>query len=121
MGAPYDAFYIAAYAIAALGARAVTGPALARAIPRLLPPGDPVDVGPAGIYQALDALGAGKGIDLGGHHHLARLRPRDRRRRRRLRRLLHRARAGRRRARVVESGLVFRARAGKLEGALHCP
>ena len=77
----------------------ITGPALARAIPRLLPPGEPVDVGQAGIYQALAALGAGKSIDLAGRHHLARLRPGDGRRHGRLRHLLLRARAGRRRAR----------------------
>ncbi len=65
-GAPYDAFYVAAYAIAALGAEPVTGPALARALPRLLPPGEPLDVGPAGIFRALSLLGSGKGIDLVG-------------------------------------------------------
>ncbi len=120
VAAPYDAFYVAAYATAALGAEPVTGPALARALPRLLPPGDPVDVGPAGIFQALGALGAGKGIDLVGSitsldfdletgdaaadfavHCLAPTRDGA--------------------FESVESGLVFRARTGKLEGALRCP
>jgi serine/threonine-protein kinase len=65
-GAPYDAFYLLAYAVAALGDQPVTGAALARALPRLLPPGEPVDVGPGGIHAALAALGSGRGIDLGG-------------------------------------------------------
>ncbi len=120
VAAPYDAFYVAAYATAALGAAPITGPALARALPRLLPPGDPVDVGPAGMFQALGALGAGKGIDLVGTitsldfdpetgdptvdlgvHCLAPTHDGA--------------------FEAIESGLVFRARSQKLEGALRCP
>ena len=67
--APYDAFYVAAYAIAALGAEPISGPSLARAGLRRLLPGpavEHVDVGPAGIYRALSLLGSGKAIDLVG-------------------------------------------------------
>jgi len=64
--APYDGFYLLAYAAAALGDKPITGQALAGAIPRLLPKGEPIDVGPGGIYSALYALGAGKTIDVNG-------------------------------------------------------
>jgi hypothetical protein len=63
--APYDAFYTLAYLIVALGDAPIDGPSLARAIPRLKG-GAPVDVGPAGIYAALAALGRGENIDLRG-------------------------------------------------------
>jgi branched-chain amino acid transport system substrate-binding protein len=65
-GAPYDAVYAVAYAAAALGAEPVTGPGLSRALSRLRPPGEPIDVGPGGIYPALAALGSGKNVDLVG-------------------------------------------------------
>jgi serine/threonine-protein kinase len=64
--AQYDSFYLLAYAAAALGEKPLTGLELAGAIGRLLPPGAPVEVGPAGIYGALSTLGAGKNIDLDG-------------------------------------------------------
>ena len=63
--APYDAFYTFAYLVAALGDAPVDGPSLARAIPRIKT-GTPVDVGPAGIYAAVAALGRGESIDLRG-------------------------------------------------------
>jgi serine/threonine protein kinase len=63
--APYDAFYLLALAIAALGDAPIDGASLARAIPRLQG-GTPVDVGPGGIYAALGALGRGESIDLRG-------------------------------------------------------
>ena len=66
MSSPYDAFYLVAYAAAALGAEPISGPSLAAAIPRLLPPGAPLDVGPAGIYPAFLALGAGRSVNLRG-------------------------------------------------------
>ncbi len=62
----YDAAYVLAYAAAALGDEPITGSSLSRAIARLLPPGDPVDVGPTRILDALDLLHAGKNIDLRG-------------------------------------------------------
>ena len=63
---PYDAFYVLAYAALALGDEPVSGRALARTIRRLVPPGEPVEVGPAGIYPALNVLAAGGRIDLQG-------------------------------------------------------
>ena len=64
--APYDAFYLLAYAAAALGDQPITGVGLARSIERLLPPGDRIDVGPSGIYPTFHALMAGKKVDLEG-------------------------------------------------------
>ncbi len=63
--APYDAFYLLAYAIAALGDAPIDGPSLSRVLARLQS-GTPVDVGPGGIYAALGALGRGESIDLRG-------------------------------------------------------
>jgi serine/threonine-protein kinase len=63
---PYDAFYVLAYAAIALGEQPITGRALAGAIARLVPPGEPIDVGPAGIYPALKVLSRGGNIDLRG-------------------------------------------------------
>jgi branched-chain amino acid transport system substrate-binding protein len=65
-GSPYDAFYVVAYGIAALGDKPVTGLELARAVPRLVPPGEPVEIGPAAIFGALKVLRDGKNIDLAG-------------------------------------------------------
>jgi tRNA A-37 threonylcarbamoyl transferase component Bud32 len=62
----YDAFYVLAYATYALGDVAISGPALSLAIDHLVPPAPPVDVGPAGIYDAFATLRAGGGIDLNG-------------------------------------------------------
>jgi serine/threonine-protein kinase len=62
----YDAFYVLAYATHALGSEPVTGANLARAIGRLLPPGRPIDVGPGGIFDALNTLSSGGNIDLNG-------------------------------------------------------
>ncbi len=118
--APYDAFYVFAYAAASLGDRPITGLSLASSIPRLLPPGEPIDVGPGGIYPAFYALASGKNIDLQGSMTTLDFdletgdaavdtaifclvdAPADK-------------------PLVVESGLVFRARSGKLEGTYHCP
>jgi branched-chain amino acid transport system substrate-binding protein len=63
---PYDAFYVLAYAAIALGDEPVTGRALARAIRRLVPPGEPLAVGPANIYTAFNVLARGGNIDLRG-------------------------------------------------------
>ncbi len=68
----YDAFYLLAYAVYALGDGAVTGPALSRAMARLVPSTDPtkptksVDVGIAGIFDAFNTLRGGGAIDLDG-------------------------------------------------------
>lgn len=63
---PYDAFYMLVYAAVAVGDAPLTGRSLARAIPRLGPPGVAIGVGPADIYPALKALGRGENIDLQG-------------------------------------------------------
>ena len=57
----YDAFYVLAYAAIALGDSSVNGPDLSRAMSRLLPPGHPVDVGPAGIFDAFETLRSEEG------------------------------------------------------------
>ncbi|HEX8107415.1 MAG TPA: hypothetical protein VF516_06770, partial [Kofleriaceae bacterium] len=65
--ASYDAFYLLAYATYAIPSHeVVTGERLARAFGKLLPPGRPIDVGLAGIYDAYDALSKGASIDLTG-------------------------------------------------------
>jgi len=117
----YDAFYTLAYATYALGEDAVTGPALSKAIDRLLPPGRAVDVGPAAIYDAFATLRAGGQIDLNGaigsldfdratgeapiDYAIMCLGTDDR----------GAASEG------IDSGLVYDARAKKLTGALRCP
>jgi serine/threonine-protein kinase len=65
-GAVYDAVYVLAYALYALGDEPVTGTAIARAIGRLVPPAVPVDVGPANIFDAFNGLRGGGHIDLEG-------------------------------------------------------
>jgi hypothetical protein len=62
----YDAFYMLAYAVEAIGAEPVDGPALSRAFTRLEPPGPQVEVGPRGILEAFKTLRAGGRIDLEG-------------------------------------------------------
>ena len=65
-GVTYDAFYVLAYAIFALDRRPVTGPAIAEAIPRLLPPGKPIETGPSDLFEALTTLSRGEHVDLDG-------------------------------------------------------
>jgi branched-chain amino acid transport system substrate-binding protein len=62
----YDGMYLLAYAGYAAGDGPVTGSALARAIARLVPPGKPIDVGPAPIFEAFGVLRNGENIDLNG-------------------------------------------------------
>jgi serine/threonine-protein kinase len=62
----YDAFYVAAYAAYAVGDAPVTGVSLARAIARLTPPGDRIEVGPATIFDVFKAIRSGKNVDLEG-------------------------------------------------------
>jgi hypothetical protein len=65
-GCTYDAFYMLAYAAFAAGAdRPITGPALARTLPRLLPPGHPIRTGRTDVLSAVKELAAGN-IDLSG-------------------------------------------------------
>jgi ABC-type branched-subunit amino acid transport system substrate-binding protein len=67
LNSAYDAFYLAAYAAYALGADKPTGGKLAKAMSRLMPPAKTsVDVGPLGVAAALGALQRGESIDLNG-------------------------------------------------------
>jgi hypothetical protein len=120
-GAPYDGFYLLAYAAAALGDQPITGPALARAIPRLLPPGEPVDVGPGGVYKAFGVLGGGKNVDLDGASTSLDfdLATGDAATDLAAYCLAPGASGGA--LREIPSGLLFRARSGKLEGTRRCP
>jgi hypothetical protein len=65
-GGSYDAFYMTSYAALSLGDQPVTGPAMAAAIPRLLPPGKHVETGSTDVFAALTALSRGENIDLSG-------------------------------------------------------
>ena len=68
-GAPYDSFYLvayAAYAAVASGASAPTGSDLARAVSKLVVPGRGMDVGPGRILDTFNALQHGDSIDLQG-------------------------------------------------------
>jgi branched-chain amino acid transport system substrate-binding protein len=62
----YDAFYVLAYATYAVGAAPITGTSLARAFARLVPPGEPADVGPGDVFAAFEALRADRHVDLNG-------------------------------------------------------
>jgi serine/threonine protein kinase/ABC-type branched-subunit amino acid transport system substrate-binding protein len=65
--ASYDAFYLLAYATYAIPRnQAVTGERLARAFGKLVPPGRPIEVGLAGIFDAYAALSRDASIDLIG-------------------------------------------------------
>jgi hypothetical protein len=116
--APYDAFYLLAYAAIAVGDAPLTGKALARALTtRLLPPGEPIDVGPAGIYPALKALASGKSVDLRGAQTSLDFDPET-----------GDATADfavycvdTARKAPVESGLLFDAKTGRFRGTLRCP
>lgn len=115
--APYDAFYIFAYAAMALGKSPLTGTNLALAIKRLLPPGEPVDVGPSGILPVFKILASGGNIDLNGAQTTIDF---D----------LETGNAScdfqfncfdRKTQRSVSGGVHFRARTGELEGTWNCP
>ena len=63
----YDAFYFVAFASYALRRdEPVTGERLADALGRLVPPGRPIDVGIAGIFDAYTALQNGENVDVTG-------------------------------------------------------
>jgi len=62
----YDAFYLAAFATFALGSETPSGTAIAQSFARLIGPGAAIDVGPAGVLDAVSALAAGARIDLRG-------------------------------------------------------
>ncbi|WP_394825821.1 protein kinase domain-containing protein [Pendulispora albinea] len=65
-GAVYDAVYLLAYAVYAIGDQPITGRNLARGMSRLIPPGEPIEVGPTKIFEAFQLLQGGKSINLHG-------------------------------------------------------
>jgi hypothetical protein len=117
----YDAFYVLAYATYALGDEPVTGANLSRAIGRLVPPGKPIDVGPASIFEAYSALRRNERIDLVGATGSLDFNletgeiPFD------YAVLCPDIDSAGRAVGAIESGVVFRSAAGVLEGTLHCP
>jgi tRNA A-37 threonylcarbamoyl transferase component Bud32/ABC-type branched-subunit amino acid transport system substrate-binding protein len=117
----YDAFFLLAYGVFALGDAHVTGPSLARAFARLVPPGPEVEVGRAHVLDGLKLLSAGSTIDLRGaggglDFDLSRGDAREDF-------ALVCADADARGATggEVESGVVVRALTGTTEGTLRCP
>lgn len=62
----YDATYLLAYSATALGATPISGPALAEGLSKMVPPGQPVDVGTAAINSTLTLLAGGGAIDFNG-------------------------------------------------------
>ncbi|HEY2515533.1 MAG TPA: hypothetical protein VGI39_31915, partial [Polyangiaceae bacterium] len=120
--AEYDAVYLLAYAAFALGDAPVTGASLAKAFERLLPPGNPIEVGPTDLPAAVAQLTAGKKLDLIGAETALDLSPAtgegpadfallcpaiDRR--------------GRASGEDVESGVLYRAATRTVEGVPECP
>jgi branched-chain amino acid transport system substrate-binding protein len=117
----YDAFYVIAYATYALGDAPITGVGLANAIPRLTPPGTLIDVGPSGIFDAINRLASGGRVDLNGATGPLDFDPHTGDAAVDLAVLCvdvdpHGAAAGNR-----ESGMFYDASARSLRGAMHCP
>jgi serine/threonine-protein kinase len=117
----YDAFYVIAYALYAIGDAPVTGTALAAAIPRLTPPGATIDVGPSGIFDAINKLAAGGRVDLNGATGPLDFDPATGDARVDLAVLCVNVDAQGAAADNRESGLVFDATSGALRGAMRCP
>jgi branched-chain amino acid transport system substrate-binding protein len=119
----YDAFYLVAYGIFALGpGEAVTGSAIARGFARLVPPGKALEVGPTNVLEAFAILGGGGRFDLEGaasglDFDLATGEaPSDFT-------LLCAAPAknGKPSGQDAETGAVYRAKTGRTEGTFQCP
>ena len=118
---PYDAVYLFAYAAAALGEQPITGPSLAGALSRLQPPGEPVEVGPGGIYPAFLALSAGKSIDLQGAATSLDLDPATGDTKADFAFFCLALAAEGQPTRNIESGLVWDSRSRKITGTRRCP
>ncbi len=65
-GATYDAVYLLTYAAFASPPGPLSGQTLATAFSRLVPPGPPIELGPAQVLEALATLHAGKTIAVFG-------------------------------------------------------
>jgi ABC-type branched-subunit amino acid transport system substrate-binding protein len=64
-GAPYDSVYLVAYA-ASIASDPTSGASLSRALARLSPPGEPIQVGPTGWLDGTARLARGERVDLFG-------------------------------------------------------
>jgi serine/threonine protein kinase len=117
----YDAFYLLAYALYAGGEEPVTGPGLARALERLLPPGREMVVGPASILDGLATLRAGRNIDLAGALGALDFDPATGEAPVDYALLCCGVDAQGRASGLIESGLVYEAASGKLAGSMRCP
>jgi branched-chain amino acid transport system substrate-binding protein len=117
----YDAFYVLAYAMYALADQPVTGAALAAAIPRLTPPGATIDVGPSGIFDAINKLASGGRVDLNGATGPLDFDPLTGDARVDLAVLCVDVDARGVATDDRESGLVYDATSGTLRGVMHCP
>jgi branched-chain amino acid transport system substrate-binding protein len=121
-GPSYDAFYLLAYATYALGRQPVTGASLANAFARLVPPAQLIEVGPTQVFDALALLNSGRSVDLEGAASALDFdldtgeAPADFA-------LLCAGvdSSGRASGADVESGVVYRAKSRRTEGALRCP
>jgi serine/threonine-protein kinase len=116
-GAAYDGLYLVAYAATAAEGP-LDGPSLARAIPLLAGPGPSIEVGATGIFDATNALHSGQHPAIAGAlGPLAFDESGDR--------LLDFAvlcfHVSGGLAEPVESGMIYRARAQRLEGEARCP
>jgi hypothetical protein len=117
----YDAFYILAYATYALGDEPITGPALSRAIGRLLPPGRELDVGPSHIFEGLQTLRSGGNLDLVGAMGSLDFDPSTGEAPVDYAILCCGVDADGRASGSVESGLIYETRSAKLTGTMRCP
>jgi len=118
----YDAFYLLAYASFTVApGEPVTGAALARGFERLVPPGRPLEVGLPGIFEGFRALRDGERVNLTGatgdldfdlHTGEATFDYSI---------LCAQVDADGKAHDGVDSGLVYRAATGKLEGTMTCP
>jgi len=117
----YDAFYLVAYAVYALGRDAVDGRSIARAMTRLVPPGTPIDVGPSSIFAGVAALAACENIDLGGATGRLDFNPSNGEAPVDFAFLCAGVDEAGRATDGVESGLVYDATSFRLQGAMRCP
>ncbi|NUP11074.1 MAG: protein kinase [Polyangiaceae bacterium] len=119
-GAPYDSFYLIAYAAHAAETEAPRGSDLARAITRLRAPGTPIEVGPTSILRAFGELERGKSIDLQGTYSRMDFDPTTGESPADYAFLCVHAPDGRERVESIESGLVYDAASRGVRGSFDC-
>src|SRR5262249_31305505 len=113
--------YLLAYATYALGPARVTGASLARAVAHLVPPGPTIDVGPSGIFDALNALAGGGRIALNRATRPRHFRPPTPEAPADPSSACIRGDADAAAVESVESGLTYDAASRALRGAMRCP